>query len=188
MKRQDVYSCVYTLRRTKKWRFFIFMKTKEMIYGAILTSLALLIPLAFGGFLGITIPPFSATLASHVPVMIAMAISPLTAFAVASGSALGFLIKLGPVIAARAGMHIVFGVTGALLYKKGMSFSKVLLVTLPLHALSEALIVIPFGFDLYKAGVVIGIGTGIHHILDSFITLFLAAVLVKGSILSIRIK
>ncbi len=164
------------------------MKTKEMIYGAILTSLSLLIPLAFGGFLGITLPPFSATLASHVPVMIAMTISPATALAVASGSALGFLIKLGPVVAARASMHIVFGVTGALLYKKGMSLSKVLLITLPLHAISEALIVIPFGFDLYKAGVVIGVGTGLHHILDSIITLFLAAILVKASILAIRIK
>ncbi len=164
------------------------MKTKEMIYGAILTSLSLLIPLAFGGFLGITLPPFSATLASHVPVMVAMTISPLTAFAVASGSALGFLIKLGPVIAARASMHILFGVAGAILYKKGMGLSKVLLITLPLHAISEALIVIPFGFDLYKAGVVIGVGTGIHHILDSIITLFLAAILVKSSILAIKIK
>ena len=164
------------------------MKTKEMIYGAILTSLSLFIPLAFGGFLGITLPPFSATLASHVPVMVAMTISPLTAFAVASGSALGFLIKLGPVIAARASMHILFGVAGAILYKKGMGLSKVLLITLPLHAISEALIVIPFGFDLYKAGVVIGVGTGIHHILDSIITLFLAAILVKSSILAIKIK
>jgi len=164
------------------------MKTKEMIYGAILTSLALIIPLAFGGFLGITLPPFSATLASHVPVMIAMTISPATAFAVASGSALGFLLKLGPVIAARASMHIVFGVTGALLYKRGMSLSKVLLIVLPIHALSEALIVIPFGFNLYDAGIVIGVGTGLHHILDSFITLFIGTLLVKNNILSIRIR
>ena len=164
------------------------MKTKEMIYGAILTSLALLIPLAFGGYLGVTIPPFSATLASHVPVMIAMTISPLTAFAVGAGSALGFLIKLGPVIAARAGMHIVFGVAGALLYKKGMGLSKVLILMLPVHAISEALIVIPFGFDLYKAGVVIGIGTGLHHIVDSIITIFISGLLIKSGILNIKIR
>lgn len=164
------------------------MKTKEMIYGAILTSLALLIPLAFGGFLGITLPPFSATLASHVPVMISMTISPVTAFAVASGSALGFLIKLGPVVAARASMHIIWGVAGALLYKKGMSLTKVLVFILPLHAISEALVVIPFGFNLYNAGVVIGVGTALHHIFDSIITIFVGALLVKSNILNIKIR
>lgn len=164
------------------------MKTKEMIYGAILTSLSLIIPLAFGGLLGVTLPPFSATLASHVPLMLAIAISPLTAFSVALGSALGFLIKLGPIVAARASMHIIFGVSGALLYKNGMGLSKVLLLMLPVHAISEALIVIPFGFDLYKAGVVIGIGTGLHHLIDTFITIFVGTILVKSNILKIKIR
>ena len=163
------------------------MKTKELIYGAILTSLALMIPLAFGGFLGITLPPFSATLASHVPVMIAMTVSPLTAFMVAFGSALGFLIKLGPVIGARAGMHIIFALLGAFLYKKGIGFGKILLITLPVHALSEALIVLPFGFTLYKAGVVIGIGTALHHLADSLISVFLAILLTKNNILKIKL-
>lgn len=163
------------------------IKTKELMYGAILTSLSLIIPLAFGGFLGVTLPPFSATLASHVPIMIAISISPFTALTVALGSTLGFLIKLGPIIAARASMHIVFGVLGALLYKKGMRLTKVLLLMLPVHALSEALIVIPFGFDLYKAGVVIGIGTGIHHIIDSIITIFIGTLLVKSNVLKIKI-
>lgn len=164
------------------------MDTKELVYGAILTSLALLIPLAFGGFLGITLPPFSATLASHVPVMIAMTISPLTALTVAAGSALGFLIKLGPVIAARASVHMVFGFLGALLYKKGMGLTKILILMLPVHALLEALIVIPFGFTLYNAGVVIGVGTVLHHIMDSIITIFIAGLLTKSNILNIKIR
>ena len=66
------------------------MKVKELVLGALLTALALLIPLAFGGILGITIPPFSATLASHVPVMLAMLVNPLVAFVVGAGSAFGF--------------------------------------------------------------------------------------------------
>jgi len=147
------------------------MKIRELVVGALLTSLALLIPLAFGGFLGITIPPFSATLASHVPVMLAMTVSPLVAFMVGIGSALGFLIKLGPVIGARAAMHAIFAVIGALMIKKGYSLRNTLIATLPIHAFSEALIVIPFGFSLYKAGVVIGIGTALHHIADAVITL-----------------
>lgn len=147
------------------------MRVREIVWGGLLTSLALIIPLAFGGVLGVAIPPFSATLASHVPVMLAMLISPTVAFTVAAGSALGFLIKLGPVIAARAAMHIIFAGTGAYMYKKGLSFPLVLLATLPIHAISEALIVLLFGFTLQKAGLVIGIGTALHHGVDSLITL-----------------
>lgn len=164
------------------------MNTKELVYGAILTSLALLIPLAFGGILGITLPPFSATLASHVPVMIAITISPLTAITVAGGSALGFLIKLGPIIAARASVHIVFGFLGALLYKRGMGLLKILVLMLPVHAFLEALIVLPFGFSLYNAGLVIGIGTALHHTMDSLITIFVAGILTRSNILSIKIR
>lgn len=147
------------------------MRVREIVWGGLLTSLALIIPLAFGGFLGVTIPPFSATLASHVPVMLAMTVSPMVAFMVAAGSALGFLIKLGPVIGSRAAMHIIFALTGAHLYKRGFSLPLVLLITLPIHAISEALIVLLFGFTLQKAGIVIGIGTALHHGVDSLITL-----------------
>jgi len=147
------------------------MKIKDLVLGALLTALALMIPLAFGGFLGVTIPPFSATVASHVPVMLAMLVNPLVAFIVGAGSAFGFLIKLGPIIGARALMHAIFAVIGAMMIKRGYSFRNALILTLPIHALSEALIVIPFGFSLYKAGVVIGIGTALHHGIDAIITL-----------------
>ena len=153
------------------------MRVKEIVWGGILTCLALVIPLSFGGVLGITIPPFSATLASHVPVMLSMLISPLVAFMVAAGSALGFLIKLGPVIGARAGMHVIFAVMGALMFRRGFSFKTVLLATLPVHAVSEALIVLLFGFTLQKAGVAVGIGTALHHGVDSLIALAVYAVL-----------
>lgn len=147
------------------------MKTKELVLGGLLTSFSLLIPLAFGGFLSIYIPPFSATLASHVPLMLAMLVSPATAVIVGISSTLGFLVKLGPLIAARAFVHIFVGYAGAHLLKIGKSFSTALLFTLPIHALGEALIVIPFGFSLYDAGVVVGLGTAFHHIIDSLIAL-----------------
>lgn len=151
------------------------MKAREIAWGGLLTSLALIIPLSFGGVLGVVIPPFSATLASHVPVMLSMTISPQVAFMVAAGSALGFLIKLGPVIGARAAMHIIFAVAGALMIKRGFSFRRALLATLPIHAFSEALIVLLFGFTLHKAGVVVGLGTALHHGADSIIALALYA-------------
>lgn len=147
------------------------MGAKQVVFGALLTALALVIPLAFGGFLGVVIPPFSATLASHVPVMISMLLGPWVAFLVGAGSAVGFLVKLGPVIAARAAMHAVFAVAGAVLVRRGMPYWRALLWTLPIHAFTEALIVLPFGFTLHRAGVVVGLGTAMHHLVDSGISL-----------------
>lgn len=151
------------------------MHTREVVYGALLTALALLIPLAFGGFLSVMIPPFSATLASHLPVMVAMLISPPVAVMVGLGSSLGFLIKLGPVIAARAAVHAVFGAIGAGAVRKGLPFGVALMLTLPVHALGEALIVLPFGFSLQKAGLVVGVGTALHHLIDAGIALAVVA-------------
>lgn len=147
------------------------MKTKELAWGALLIALALLIPLAFGGVLGVVIPPFSATLASHVPSMISMLFGPWVAVMVGLGSSFGFLLKLGPVIAARAAVHAVWGGVGAVLARRGMPLWMALLWILPIHALGEALIVLPFGFPLAKAGLVVGLGTALHHIVDSIITL-----------------
>ncbi|ADH60339.1 conserved hypothetical protein [Thermoanaerobacter mathranii subsp. mathranii str. A3] len=147
------------------------MKTREITIGGLLAALALVIPLAFGGVLGIVIPPFSATLASHVPVMLAILISPATAVFVGVVSAIGFLIKLGPVIAARAAVHAVFGYVGAKMMQRRYSFPVALAVTLPIHAVLEAIVVMPFGFDFYKAFVVVGVGTILHHTIDSVIAL-----------------
>ncbi|GAB6117004.1 membrane protein [Thermoanaerobacter brockii subsp. lactiethylicus] len=149
------------------------MKTREITIGGLLAALALVIPLAFGGVLGIVIPPFSATLASHVPVMLAILISPATAVFVGVVSAIGFLIKLGPVIAARAAVHAVFGYVGAKMMQRRYSFPVALAVTLPIHAVLEAIVVMPFGFDFYKSFVVVGVGTMIHHTIDSAIALAL---------------
>ncbi|MGH2332035.1 ECF transporter S component [Thermoanaerobacter mathranii] len=147
------------------------MKTREITIGGLLAALALVIPLAFGGVLGIVIPPFSATLASHVPVMLAILISPATAVFVGVVSAIGFLIKLGPVIAARAAVHAVFGYVGAKMMQRRYSFPVALAVTLPIHAVLEAIVVMPFGFDFYKAFVVVEVGTILHHTIDSVIAL-----------------
>jgi len=147
------------------------MGTRELVFGALLVALALVIPLAFGGFLGVVVPPFSATLASHVPVMLSMLLGPWTAVLVGWGSALGVLVKLGPVIAARAAMHAVFAGAGAVLVKRGLPFWKALAWTLPVHAFTEALIVLPFGFTLERAGIVVGLGTALHHLVDAVIAL-----------------
>lgn len=155
---------------------------KELVYGAVLTAVALAIPLAFQGWLQISLPPFSATLGSHIPSMLAMAISPWVAALVGLGSSLGFLLTLGPIIAARAFIHVFFGVAGALGYRKGLKLWQVLLLVLPIHALGEALITMPFGFDFYQSVIVIGLGTVFHHLMDSALTLALYRSLIKAGV------
>lgn len=149
------------------------ISTRELLYGALLTAISLLIPLAFRGWLQIVLPPFSATLGSHVAVMLAMFVSPLVAAAVGVGSTIGFFITLSPVIGARASIHIVFGVLGALLYRRNAKPWQVFVLTAPVHAIGEALVVIPFGFPMYAALVTVGIGTLLHHVVDATIALSL---------------
>lgn len=158
------------------------MTMKELLYGALLTALALLIPLAFQGWLQVAIPPFSATLASHLPSMLAMTISPWVAALVGIGSSLGFLTTLGPIVALRAAVHILFGVIGAKLHQKGLPFWQVLLITLPIHAAGEAAVVMLFGFTFQQALIVIGLGTALHHVADSAITLSLYGALQKAGV------
>lgn len=148
------------------------MKTKDIVITALLMAFAIIIPVAFGGFLKIYIPPFSATLASHVPIFLSMFLGPIPAVIVAIGSSIGFLMSFpDPVIAFRALMHVGVVLVGANLLKRGVGYWKVIVVTAPIHGLLESLIVIPFvGFDLYQAFIVVGVGAMIHHIADAGIT------------------
>jgi len=165
------------------------MTTKELLYGSLLTALALLIPLAFQGWLQVVIPPFSATLASHLPSMLAMTISPQTAAFVGVGSSLGFLMTLGPVVALRAAVHIVFGIVGALVYARSGALWKALLAALPIHALVETLVVLPFGFTFSQALLIIGLGTAMHHVADGVITSAVFHAMTKAGVnLSLRPK
>lgn len=153
------------------------MKTQKMVLTGLLMALAIIIPVVFGSFLRINFPPFSATLASHVPVFLSMFLGPFAAAAVAVGSAIGFFITSPAVIAARAFMHLGVAVVGAYMLKSGRSYWTTIIVTAPIHGLLESLIVIPFGFSLYQSFVVVGIGTMLHHTVDAFITKFILPVM-----------
>lgn len=159
---------------------------KKLTYSALLTALAIIIPVVFGSFLKIQIPPFTATLASHVPMYLAMFVGPEAAIIVGVGSFFGFLLTSPSVVAARALMHAFVGLTGAILIRKGVSFKKIIFITMPIHAGLEALVVIPFGFTMYKALILVGVGTALHHLADGFITIALVASIEKA--LKIKLK
>lgn len=153
------------------------MKAKELALGGLLTAFALLIPLVFGPYLRIIAGPFSATLASHLPLFLAVLISPMAAAMVGAASAFGFLITMGPIIAARALSHIFVGLVAAIMIRQGKPYYLALLAALPVHAGLEALVVIPFGFSLYEWGVLVGIGTALHHLMDGILAFGVVRVL-----------
>lgn len=145
------------------------MKTKKLAITALLTALAIVIP--FAVFFKIIIPPFSATLGAHVPMFLSMLLGPEVAIMTGLGSALGFFLNLGPLVGARAFMHVFVGLLGVMLIKRGWSFPKVILATGPLHGILEVLVVMPFiGFDVYKLLIITGVGTFLHHLADGFIS------------------
>lgn len=167
------------------------LSTKNMVITALLIAFGIVIPTAFG-FLRVPLPPgFTATLTAHVPIFIAMFISPLSAVFTAIGTTIGFqLTGLDAVVVMRAASHIFFAVVGAYMVKKRQSIVLTGVVTALLHALFEALTVYIFlvlgltapkeGFSFISASLfVVGIGTLIHHTIDYIISFAVLKALAK---------
>jgi len=175
-------------------------KTRDMVITALLTALSILIPMVF------TAPPFripigtafTATLTAHVPIMIAMFISPWSAAFVAIGSAIGFIFSAPLIIAARASTHIIFAMVGAYMILKMQSGTilkliTVWFVTMILHAGFEAIVTIPMMIYLgspipYVEGYTVGFGTLIHHTIDYAIMLIVLSALSKAKFIDWKFK
>lgn len=153
----------------------------------------------------IVIGPASFTLASHVPVFIAMFFSPVVALAVVLGTTFGFFISTTPIIALRAFSHLIFALIGAsylqkhpeLVLKNGKftlangRFQIFNLVIGVIHAAAEMLVVSVFYFMgnmpdtfysqgyLYTVFILMGIGGLIHSLVDFNIAYFVAGALYK---------
>ena len=157
-------------------------KVKKMVFAALLTAFAIIIPIQFG-FLKVIIPPFfTATIASHVPMMISMLISPIVAVVVGVGSGFGFLLTGLPLpVVFRAFTHVIVGLVGALIVIKSKSFKKAIIITGPIHGILEALVIIPFvGINNYPVITTTFIGATIHHYVDGTIAFGLATAVAKS--------
>lgn len=85
---------------------------RNLTITALLMALAIMIPIMMP--LKVVIPPASYTLASHVPIFLAMFLSRKMAACVVIGSTLGFFVAGFPiVIVMRAASHIIFALMGA---------------------------------------------------------------------------
>ncbi len=177
------------------------MKRKQSVQmlcvSALLSAIGIIIPMIMP--IKVVIPPASFTLASHVPIFLAMMICPTAAIVVAIGTTLGFFMGSFPiVIVLRAGSHLVFALLGSLYLKKNPSILNTalpfrvfsLLIGL-LHAVCEVFVVATFYFggnmaqSYYQSGflnsvlLLVGLGTVIHSMVDLEIAQFVAKMLRK---------
>ncbi|NSV34200.1 hypothetical protein HRH29_00560 [Enterococcus faecalis] len=182
------------------------MKTnsvKRLTISALLIAMGIIIPMVMPR---ITIGPASFTLASHVPVFIAMFISPVVAIAVSLGTGFGFFLSATPIIALRALSHLIFAVIGAVILQKHPEIlinkeGKFTLLNGKLqffnvgigviHSAAELVVVSVFytmgnlpgtyytaGF-MYSIFLLMGVGGLIHSLVDFSIAYFLASTLSK---------
>ena len=171
------------------------VRTKDLVLTALLIAIGIIIPTYFG-FLRVILPPaFTATIMAHVPIFVAMFISPWSALFTAIGTTLGFgLSGLDPVVTARAGSHVVFALIGAFMIKKSYNLIVTGLVTALLHAAFEGLVVylfIKIGLTpategtpiLVTAFYVTGVGTLIHDIIDYVIACGVGFALAKAKMI-----
>lgn len=182
------------------------MKTnsvKRLTISALLIAMGIIIPMVMPR---ITIGPASFTLASHVPVFIAMFISPVVAIAVSLGTVFGFFLSATPIIALRALSHLIFAVIGAVILQKHPEIlinkegkftllnGKLQLFNVGIgviHSAAELVVVSVFytmgnlpgtyytaGF-MYSIFLLMGVGGLIHSLVDFSIAYFLASTLSK---------
>ncbi|MBR2743047.1 MAG: ECF transporter S component [Clostridia bacterium] len=155
-------------------------KVKNLVIAGLLIALSIVIPMFMPKY---QLPPFSFTLASHMPIYLAAFISPVTAVIVALGSALGFLLSgLPAYVAARAATHVVFALIASYMLRNGWALKNplnliiMLLTTGVVHGGLEVLVVIPFGYGgdtLPFTTAVLGGGSIIHNAIDFFIAFFI---------------
>lgn len=175
---------------------------RQLTITALLVAMGIIIPMVMPK---IVIGPASFTLASHVPLFIAMFFSPGIAIAVALGTAFGFFLSMPLVIALRALSHLVFAVLGALYLQKhpgilslngrfslfNWKFQGFNLIIGLIHSAIEMIMVSVFFFNgsmteayytegfFYTIFILMGIGGLIHSFIDYNIAYFVGEMLSK---------
>ncbi|MGX7161903.1 hypothetical protein [Enterococcus thailandicus] len=175
---------------------------RHLTISALLIGMGIIIPLVMPK---IMIPPASFTLASHVPLFLAMFFSPGVAVAVALGTTFGFFLSAPVIIALRALSHIIFAVVGAWYLQKkpgivlkdgkftlaNWKFQGFNFVIGVIHSIAEMLVVSAFYFMgnmpdtyysegyFYTVFILMGIGGLIHSLVDYNIAYFVAGTLSK---------
>ena len=149
-------------------------QTKTIATTAVLVALSFVMPYFMPT---ITLPFTTFTLFSHVPVIIAMFISPYTAIMSCIGTTLAFFLKSPTIVALRAASHVLFIVPGAFAIKKGLitkgaSIAIGGVLTGLVHSIAEIIVVAVFmalnhqAITIYYIIIEVGLITLFHHCVD----------------------
>ena len=180
----------------------IMTKTQKLTLTAVLAAIGMLLPFSP---LRLIIPPgMTITVALHVPIFIAMFISPWSAVSVVLMQTAVFFPLLGPAVGLRSLSHLIFAVAGSIYIRKrgipktiigSAAFCMALAV---IHAIAEILVIAVLFFpspevllyhDAYftspitHLGIAVGLGTIIHSTID-----YMLAMIILGSIPQFRRK
>lgn len=169
------------------------MKANKSLQNLSITALLIAIGIIIPMFspIRIIMEPASFTLASHVPIFIAMMFSPAIVVAVAAGTTLGFFFGGFPlIIVLRAATHLIFASVGAAYLQRhpevlGLPVkSRIFSILIGIfHAACEVAVISPFYFSgvvggaYYQQGFVrsvlllVGVGSVIHSMVDFEISL-----------------
>lgn len=164
-----------------------------MCITAMLIAIGILIPIISP--IKIILEPMSFTLGSHVAIMAAMFVSPMTALGAAIGTTVSFyLYGFTLPVVLRAFTHVIWAYGGALYLKKHPDLFKnpwkIILFNViigVIHALCEVIIVLPMygGYDaselFYLLFVLVGIGSLVHSMVDFTISLLAWKAIAKSS-------
>ena len=166
----------------------------HLVLAGVLCAIGIIIPMFSP--IKIRIDPMSFTLASHVAVFLAMFMSPAVGAAVALGTTLGFFLGgFSLPIVLRALSHIIFVALGAIYLQRhpelldfrqatsnrGLRLLSLGCWTSVVHAVCEALIVIPFYAAmampmqemLRLIVLLVGVGSFVHSMIDYAISLLI---------------
>lgn len=169
-------------------------KTHDLVISALLIAIGILIPMIFTGPpFRIIVGPYTATIMAHVPVIIAMFISPQTAVFTAVGTTIGFFFTAPVIVAVRAASHIIFAIVGTYCIKKGMTAVPLCGVTGLIHAFLEGAVVLIFfagglstpssGYSITMMVIITCVGTLVHHIIDFIISYAVGGALHKAKLM-----
>ncbi len=171
--------------------------TESVVMAGLLCAMGIIIPMFMPK---IVLEPASFTLASHVPIYVAMFISPMVAFSVAVGTTIGFMMTGLPIIIVmRAFSHVIFVTLGALWLSKyplnsNLKVVAFAVITSAIHAISEFVVVSTFYFGgnvadkFYENGffrsviLLVFVGTFIHSIIDFIIAYIIIKPLSKTGV------
>lgn len=145
------------------------MDTRNLTIAAMLTALSIILPMSP---LRINLPPFTATVASHVPAILSMFFNPYVCLATSIGAAIGFSFSTGLwVVVVRAFSHIFFASIGCFMIKKKVNIWVVFFVTMLIHGISEVIVALFFGNAFMIIWKTVGVFTMIHHAIDFVISM-----------------